>query len=58
VRGLCHELNEFQMDEELFFTCALLVEHIDVAELLEIDGCGLSNGANQSSAFMRLAPRV
>ena len=35
--GLCHE---FRMHEELFFTCALLVEHANVAELLEIDGSG------------------
>jgi len=57
-KGMCGLCHEFRMHEELFFTCALLVEHANVAELLEIDGCGLAFGANQSLAFMRLAPRV
>jgi hypothetical protein len=32
------------MHEKLLFTCALLFEHVDVAELFEIDGCGLAFG--------------
>jgi hypothetical protein len=42
--GRCHQLNKFRVNEELFFTRALLVEHADVAELLEIDGCRLAFG--------------
>tara|TARA_B110001469_G_scaffold85203_1_gene80647 strand:- start:970 stop:1137 length:168 start_codon:yes stop_codon:yes gene_type:complete len=46
------------MHEELLLTCALLVEHANVAELFEIDGCGLAFGNATLDEVLNAAIRL